>query len=376
MTKKQDGWISRRGQTGAAMAIDLVLDLQQGEAVQQIADELIEDSPYQARRAISDADVEELAQGMRTAGFQGVLIVRPHGDLGLRRQGQFQLVYGHRRRTAWRRVCRERGTPCLLPVVVRTIDDAQLLTVGAQENVQRRDLDPIEEGQIVAWLERMFPSMNQAALGALLGKSSDWVSVRSRVFRLPDVLKEALQQRPRAITQMLELSALFAVQPDAAIGLADQVIRENLSLDAVRAAVRGYARPERAGPALTAGAEQSKTAPRPEQGSRSESEREGVITRARAAGLSNVRGVSPSPSRNARALAHDTASREEASHSEQQPVRNVAPADDNDLVLLEEAAVALALVASRATELPIGQRATQALAKIERALMEIRRACP
>jgi hypothetical protein len=45
-------------------------------------------------------------------------------------------------------------------------------------------------------------------------------------------------------------------------------------------------------------------------------------------------------------------------------------------VLLEEAAVALALVASRATELPIGQRATQALAKIERALMEIRRACP
>jgi ParB/RepB/Spo0J family partition protein len=375
MTKKQDGWISRRGQTDAATAIDLVLDLQQGEAVQQIADELIEDSPYQARRAVSDADVEELAQGMRTAGFQGVLIVRPHGDLSLRRQGRFQLVYGHRRRMAWRRVCLEHGTPCLLPVVVRTIDDAQLLTVGAQENVQRRDLDPIEEGQIVAWLERMFPSMNQAALGALLGKSSDWVSVRSRVFRMPDVLKGALQQRPRAIAQMLEINTLFAVHPDAATALADQVIRENLSLDAVRAAVRGYARPERSGSAVASAAEQSKAAPTPEQGSTSESRREGAIARARAEPPDEP-AARTAPSRNSKAVSQDTASEGETTYADPQPARRAAPTDDSDLMLLEEAAAALALVASRATELPIGQRATEALAQIERALMEIRRACP
>jgi hypothetical protein len=51
---------------------------------------------------------------------------------------------------------------------VREISDAELLTIGAQENSQRQDLDPIEEAQIVAWHERMFFDKNQAEIGAML----------------------------------------------------------------------------------------------------------------------------------------------------------------------------------------------------------------
>jgi ParB/RepB/Spo0J family partition protein len=120
---------------------------------------------------------------MREAGFQGVLIVRPHDDHAKRRRGISQLVYGHRRRMAWQQVCAERGQPCQLPVVVREVSDAQLLTIGAQENLQRQDLDPVEEAQIVAWIERAFFEKNQAAIGAMLGKSSDWVTVRSRIHK-------------------------------------------------------------------------------------------------------------------------------------------------------------------------------------------------
>ncbi len=191
MSSKRGTWMSRRGQLG--------------EQMQQIADEQIEDSPYQARQPFSEETTEDLAQGMRAVGFQGVLIVRPHGDAEQRRRGRFQLVYGHRRRVAWHRVCTERGERCALLVIVREIGDAQMLMIGAQENLQRQDLDPVEEAQIVAWHERVFFDKNQAEIGTLLGKSSDWVSVRSRIHRLPDALKERLRQRPRAISQMLEL---------------------------------------------------------------------------------------------------------------------------------------------------------------------------
>jgi ParB family transcriptional regulator, chromosome partitioning protein len=235
MSKQRDAWISRRGQAGAEAAIDQVIDrqLQAGEQVQQLPDDQIEDSPYQARQPFSDASVEDLVQGMREAGFQGVLIVRPHSDHVKRRRGLVQLVYGHRRRTAWRLISAERGEPCLLPVIVREVSDEHMLTIGAQENLQRKDLDPIEEAQIVAWHEHAFFDKNQAQIGALLGKSSDWVSVRSRVHKLPDDLKDRIRQRPRAISQLLELGPLYAQQPAAALALADRVVHENLTLDAI-----------------------------------------------------------------------------------------------------------------------------------------------
>jgi ParB/RepB/Spo0J family partition protein len=239
MSGKRGPWIDRRGQANLAVSIDQVLDLrlQPGEQIQQMPDEQIEDSPYQARQSFSDEHVEDLAQGMREVGFQGVLIVRPHNDVERRRHGFFQLVYGHRRRAAWRRVCAERGEACTLPVIVREIDDTQMLTIGAQENLQRQDLDPVEEAQIVAWHERMFFDKNQAEIGAMLGKSSDWISVRSRIHRLPDALKACLRQRPRAIKQMLELGSLYAQQPTIALSLAGRVVGESLTAEAVRSLI-------------------------------------------------------------------------------------------------------------------------------------------
>ena len=245
MSGKRGQWISRRGQADADLAIDQVIDQrpQPGEQVQLLADELIVDSPYQARQSFDEQSVEELAQGMREAGFQGVLIVRPHSDPQQRRRGAVQLVYGHRRRVAWRRVSAERGEACLLPVVIREIGDQQLLTIGAQENLQRQDLDPVEEAQLVAWHQQMYFDKNLGEIGALVGKSEDWVKTRSRIHKLPEPLKQRLRQRPRAISQMLELGALYTREPEAALSLAEQVVQEQLTLDAVRTAARNYVRP-------------------------------------------------------------------------------------------------------------------------------------
>jgi ParB-like chromosome segregation protein Spo0J len=89
---------------------------------------------------------------------------------------------------------------------MRSVSDEQMLMVRAQENLQRQDLDPVEEAQLMAWHERMFANKNQAEIGAMLGKSSDWVSTRSRIHRLPDPLKERLRQRLRAISRMPRLN--------------------------------------------------------------------------------------------------------------------------------------------------------------------------
>jgi ParB family transcriptional regulator, chromosome partitioning protein len=198
MSNKRGQWITRRGQADVAAAIDQVIDQQPrpGEHVHQVPDELIEDSPYQARQPFSDESVEELAQGMREVGFQGVLVVRPHGDAAKRRQGMLQLVYGHRRRVAWRRVCAERAAPRVLPVVVREITDQRMLTIGAQENLQRADLTPLEEAQIVAWHEKTFYPASQTVIGGMLGKSESWVKARSRIHRLPDASRTGFASAP------------------------------------------------------------------------------------------------------------------------------------------------------------------------------------
>jgi ParB/RepB/Spo0J family partition protein len=251
MSNKRGQWLARRGQAEAELAIEQVIDQRPavGEQIQLLADEQIADSPYQARTPFDEQSVEELAQGMRESGFQGILIVRPHSDIVERRRGVVQLLYGHRRRLAWRRVCLERGEPCVLPVLVREISDQQLLTIGAQENLQRRDLDPLEEAQIVGWHQQLYFEKNLAQIGALLGKSEDWVKTHSRIYKLPQPLKDRLRQRPRAISQILELNTLYLREPEAALALADRVVQEQLTLDAVREAVRNYVRPLSSGDA-------------------------------------------------------------------------------------------------------------------------------
>lgn len=68
--------------------------------------------------------------------------------------------------------------------------------------------------------------------------------MRTRIHRLPDGLRNRLRERPRAISQMLELGTFYVQQPEVALALADRVVHEHLTLEAVRGLIRGYTRPE------------------------------------------------------------------------------------------------------------------------------------
>src|SRR5262249_18581201 len=237
--------------------------------------------------------------------------------------------------------------------------------IGAQENLQRQDLDPLEEAQLLAWHERMFGNKNQAEIGAMLGKSSDWVSTRSRIHRLPDALKERLRQRPRAISQMLELGVLEVQQPDAALELADRVVNENLTLNALRALIRGYARPERrepnAEPANRRGAATSvqdvtskPLDPSASSGLReAENNRRGAATQVPSDATTPIARSGPAGATLAGQSIDDTP-------------------DTADLAALQQVAATLASIAARAEQLPRGTLTLQVIDKAERALRQMR----
>lgn len=162
------------------------------------------------------------------------MLVRTHP----RREGCYQLVYGHRRRLAWQRVCAERGARCELPVLVRSFTDQQLLTVGAQENLQRADLTPLEEAQLVVWHQQLYFELSLGEIGALLGKSESWAKKRSQVAQLPEPFKDVLRRNPTMMSQVLEVARLWDRDQQRALELVDRVGSDALTLVEVRALVQ------------------------------------------------------------------------------------------------------------------------------------------
>jgi ParB/RepB/Spo0J family partition protein len=243
MSKRQ-GWKRQAWQDASAeIGEALGLEVQAGDEMRQLPDDVIEDSPYQARVSYDDSQIAELADGMREMGFQGILFVRSHPDGPRAGRERYQLVYGHRRRRAWRLICAERGTPCILPVVVRSFTDQHMLTIGAQENLQREDLNPLEEAQLVVWHQELYYPAGLAEIGRMLGKSEDWAKTRSRVAQLPDDLKAFVLRSRQLMTGILEISRLWPVDKAAALALAEQAELEAFTLKQIRQQVAALLAP-------------------------------------------------------------------------------------------------------------------------------------
>jgi ParB family chromosome partitioning protein len=135
---------------------------------------------YQPRRAFDAAKLEELAESVRENGVLQPLLVAPRGD-------DFELVAGERR---WR-AARLAGLH-KVPVVVRDVDGREALRLSILENVQREDLNPIEEAQGYRRLIDEF-GMTQEEIGARLGKSRSAVGNALRLLHLPAELQQRIQ---------------------------------------------------------------------------------------------------------------------------------------------------------------------------------------
>jgi len=129
--------------------------------------------PGQPRRVFDEAALEELAQSIAARGVLQPILVRPHGR-------NYQIVAGERR---WRAAQRARLHE--VPVIVRELDDADTFEIALLENIQRRDLNAVEEADAYKRLINEF-GHTQEALAKLVHKSRSHVANLLRLLDLPE----------------------------------------------------------------------------------------------------------------------------------------------------------------------------------------------
>lgn len=143
-----------------------------GRAALEVAVERIAPSPFQPRRTFDEAKIEELAASIRNQGIIQPLVVRPRGD-------GFELIAGERR---WRAAVKAGLSK--VPVVVRDASDHEALQLALVENLQREDLNPIEEATGYRRLQEEF-HWSQEEMAEKVGKSRPAIANSLRLLSLP-----------------------------------------------------------------------------------------------------------------------------------------------------------------------------------------------
>jgi ParB family transcriptional regulator, chromosome partitioning protein len=156
----------------------------QGAAVRQVPLDLLEPNPFQPRSSIDPTALEELTQSIRLRGVLQPLLVRPRPGTADR----YQIVAGERR---WRAA----GAAGLheVPALVHEMTDTEAAAVALVENLQRQDLNAMDEAEGYDRLVTQF-EFTQEALGQAVGKSRSHIANTLRLLNLPLAVKEALRK--------------------------------------------------------------------------------------------------------------------------------------------------------------------------------------
>ena len=166
---------------GLAALIPQAAQTSVSEGVQQIAVTAITPNPQQPRRYFDPVMLTELAESLKSHGMLEPVIVRPM-------KGQFELVAGERR---WR-AAREANLTSI-PAIVREMDDRQALELAIIENVQREDLNAMEEAEAYQRLAQEF-SLTQDEIAGRVGKQRSTVANRMRLLELePEIQQQVLK---------------------------------------------------------------------------------------------------------------------------------------------------------------------------------------
>jgi ParB family chromosome partitioning protein len=143
--------------------------------VQSLALDMLEPSDFQPRGTIDAASLAELIDSVRSRGILQPLLVRPHPG----HPGRYQIIAGERR---WR-AAQGAGLHDV-PVLIRELDNSDAMAAALVENLQRQDLDPIEEAEGYRRLADEF-AMTQEKLAEAVGKSRSHVANTLRLLNLP-----------------------------------------------------------------------------------------------------------------------------------------------------------------------------------------------
>ncbi|SDR10112.1 ParB/RepB/Spo0J family partition protein [Pseudoxanthomonas sp. CF125] len=201
-------------------------EAQPGEHLRQIPIKQLQPGKYQPRMSMDPAKLSELAESIKAQGVIQPIVVRELSP------GKFEIVAGERR---WR-ASQEAGLAAV-PVVVRDLDDRTVIAMALIENIQREDLNPLEEAQSLQRLIGEF-SLTHAEAAEAVGRSRAAVSNLLRLLELPPAIRALLEARR---LEMGHARALLTLSPELASKLAAEAAEQGWSVREVEHRAQQFA---------------------------------------------------------------------------------------------------------------------------------------
>lgn len=210
---------------GTAPLSSPVVRSEDGEKILQLSVVDVLPSPFQPRRVFAEENLSELVDSIRARGIFQPLIVRrsPKGN-------GYELIAGERR---WR-AAKKLNLP-KVPVIVREATDQQVLELALIENLQRAELDPVEEADGYATLIETF-GLKQEEVAERVGKNRATVANSLRLRSLPQEVRDLLRSRQLSVGHAKAILGLGEVAAQTAIGR--EVVKRGLSVRQAEALVR------------------------------------------------------------------------------------------------------------------------------------------
>jgi ParB family chromosome partitioning protein len=187
--------------------------------------DLIQRGKYQPRRDMDPTALEELAQSIKSHGVMQPIVVRPIAD------GRFEIVAGERRWRASHQAGLEK-----IPAMVRELPDEAAIAMALIENIQREDLNPIEEAVALQRLQQEF-QLTQQQVAEAVGKSRVTITNLLRLIALPEEIKTLLSHGD---LEMGHARALLGLPAEQQVEGARHVVARGLSVRQTEALVRQW----------------------------------------------------------------------------------------------------------------------------------------
>jgi ParB family chromosome partitioning protein len=201
-----------------------------GDVVKEIAVEMIDRNPYQTRSKFGEEALNELAASIKASGVVQPIVVRPVSN------GRYQLIAGERR---W--LASQRAGKTTVPAIIRQVSNEQAMEMTIVENLQREDLNPMEQARAYERLGREF-GLTQEQMAQRTGKDRSSVSNFLRLLKLPSEVQSLLEEEKLSFGHAKALMGLDS--PEASIRLAHRVVQLSMSVRQTEGAVNNLMNPE------------------------------------------------------------------------------------------------------------------------------------
>lgn len=199
-----------------------------GERLAEISIDRIDPNPFQPRQGLEPKKIQELARSLAQEGVMQPVVVRRCG-------ARYQLIAGERR---WR-AARMAGI-ARVPAIVRDVEEERLLELALIENIQREDLNPIEEAGAYRRLVSEL-GLSQEQVAEKVGKDRSTIANLLRLLRLPEPIRKAISRGQMSPGHARPLLAIR--DSSTQIEIAREIVEKDLSVREVERRIQAYVEP-------------------------------------------------------------------------------------------------------------------------------------